>query len=135
MFILLPLGLVGIYTAIRDARTGVRKTGLLLAIYALTVFLIYSAIPYKTPWLALNLWLPLALLCGLGIEGIWARLKGATSRWIAAIAVAALLVVLGRQTKTLAFDKPADETNPLAYAHTVGDLLRLPPRLEQLAEG
>jgi uncharacterized protein (TIGR03663 family) len=133
-FILFLLAAVGVYAAVRDAVAGARKTGLLLAIYALTVFLVYSAIPYKTPWLALNLWLPLALLCGLGIEGIWSRFKGATSRWIAAIAVVALLGVLGQQTKTLAFDKPADEKNPLAYAHTVGDLLRLPPRLEQLAK-
>jgi uncharacterized protein (TIGR03663 family) len=134
MFFFLPLGLVGIYTAIRDARTGVRKTGLLLTIYALTTFLIYSAIPYKTPWLALNLWLPLALLAGVGVEGIWREMKNSAGRWVVATAVVVLLAILGRQTKTLAFDKPADEKNPLAYAHTVGDLLRLPPRLEQLTK-
>ena len=37
---------------------------------------IYSAIPYKQPWLALNLWLPIALLCGLGVEGIWRKSSG-----------------------------------------------------------
>jgi uncharacterized protein (TIGR03663 family) len=132
-FVFFMLALSGVYAGIRDAAAGVRKTGVPLAVYALVIFLIYSAIPYKTPWLALNLWLPLALLCGLGIQGIWARLKGANSRWIAAIAAGALLTVLGRQTKALAFDKPADEKNPLAYAHTVEDVLRLPPRLEQLA--
>jgi hypothetical protein len=133
-FILFLLALGGAYAAICDAVAGVRKTGVLLAVYALAVCLIYSAIPYKTPWLALNLWLPLALLCGLGIQGIWARLKGVNSRWIAAVAVGALLAILGRQTKALAFDKPADEKNPMAYAHTVEDMLRLPPRLEQLAK-
>ena len=32
---------------------------------------IYSAIPYKTPWLALNFWLPLAILAGFGVEWLW----------------------------------------------------------------
>jgi uncharacterized protein (TIGR03663 family) len=131
--IFFPLALVGIYAAIRDAVAGVRKTGLLLAIYGVMVFLIYSAIPYKTPWLALNLWLPLALLCGLAVESIWKRLKKTTSRWVVILVFTAMLAFAGQQTKTLAFDKPADEKNPLAYAHTVEDLLRLPPRLEQLA--
>ena len=132
-FILFPLAILGVYTAIRDAVAGVRMAGLLLAIYGPLVFLVYSAIPYKTPWLALNLWLPLALLAGVGVGGIWWQLKNSAGRWAVSIAVVVLLAMLGRQTKTLAFDKPADEKNPLAYAHTVEDLLRLPPRLGQLA--
>jgi uncharacterized protein (TIGR03663 family) len=133
-FILYPLALVGVYVAIRDAIAGTRKSGMLLAIYALTVFLVYSAIPYKTPWLALNLWLPLALLCGIGVTWITTFVKTETNRWVAAVAVSVLLVILSRQTKALAFDHPADQKNPLAYAHTVEDLLRLPPRLDQLAK-
>jgi uncharacterized protein (TIGR03663 family) len=134
LFIFTPLAIVGVYSAIRDAVAGVRKSGILIAIYAVAVFLIYSAIPYKTPWLALNLWLPLALLCGLGFERIWMFLKSKASRWIAAVALCILLAVVGRQTVALAFDHPSDQKNPLAYAHTVEDLLRLPPRLEQLAK-
>jgi uncharacterized protein (TIGR03663 family) len=130
--IFFPLALVGIYAAIRDAVASARKTGPLLAIYGVMVFLIYSAIPYKTPWLALNFWLPLALLCGLAVESIWKRLKKSTSRWVVILVFTTMLAFAGRQTKTLAFDKPADEKNPLAYAHTVEDLLRLPQRLEQL---
>jgi uncharacterized protein (TIGR03663 family) len=132
-FILYPLALLGVYVAIRDAIAGNRKSGILLAIYAAAVFLIYSAIPYKTPWLALNLWLPLALLCGIGVAWIRTFLKTETTRWVAAIAVGVLVVILRRETKALAFDHPADQKNPLAYAHTVDDLLRLQPRLEQLA--
>lgn len=133
-FILFPLAIVGVYAAIREAIDGSRKSGLSLAIYAVAVFLIYSAIPYKTPWLALDLWLPLALLCGLGIARIWALLKNATGRCLVGIALGFLLALIGWQTVTLAFEKPADPKNPLAYAHTVEDLLRLPPRLEQLAK-
>ena len=35
-----------------------------LIVYAVTMFVIYSVIPYKQPWLGVNLWLPQALLVG-----------------------------------------------------------------------
>ena len=42
-----------------------------LACYGLLLAAIYSLIPYKTPWLALNLCLPLALLAALAVESLW----------------------------------------------------------------
>jgi len=131
-FLFFIVAAAGIYVVICDAVAGTRPAGLLLAIYGLLIVLIYSAIPYKTPWLALNFWLPLALLCGLGIEGIWLQINSAAGRWIAVIAIAALLLVAGQQTKTLAFDRPADERNPLAYAHTTEDIVGLPARLAEI---
>lgn len=133
-FIFLLVAAAGIYGVICDAFAGVRRAGALLAIYALMSFLIYSIIPYKTPWLALNLWLPLVLLCGIGVEGVWQQFTSATGRWVAALGIAALVLVAGQQTKTLAFDFPADEKNPLAYAHTGEDMLRLPARIEESAK-
>ena len=132
LFLFFIVAVAGIYAVLCDAASGTRRAGLLLTIYGLVIFLIYSCIPYKTPWLALNLWLPLALLCGLGVEGIWLQMNNATARWIAGIAVAALVLVAGEETKTLAFDHPADERNPLAYAHTTDDILGLPQRIEEL---
>jgi uncharacterized protein (TIGR03663 family) len=133
MMVLFIVAAAGVYGAICDAVAHVRKPNVLVVIYGAIVFLIYSAIPYKTPWLALNIWLPLALACGLGVTAFWEQMKTAGARWFIGIAGAFLLAILGAQTKLLAFDLPADAKNPLAYAHTVDDLLRLPPRLQQLA--
>jgi uncharacterized protein (TIGR03663 family) len=134
MLVLSIVAVGGGYAAICDAVSHVRKPHLLLVIYGLIIFLIYSAIPYKTPWLALNLWLPLALTFGFGVAAIWEQMKNASGRWFVGIAGAFLLAVLAAQTRLLVFDQPADEKNPYAYAHTVEDLLRLPPRLEELAK-
>ena len=134
LFIFLIVGAAGIYAVICDAVAGTRRAGLLLAAYALGIFLAYSAIPYKTPWLALNLWLPLALLCGLGVEGVCLQFTSTAGRWIAAVAVALLVIAAAQQTKTLAFDFPADEKNPLAYAHTTADILNLPARLTEICD-
>ena len=132
-FIFFLLAAVGIFAGIRDAVTGLGKIGVLLTVYAVTVFLIYSGIPYKTPWLALNLWLPLALLCGFGVERVWMLVRRTPIRWIAVIAGGVFRAIVGRETVALAFQNPADQKNPLAYAHTVDDVLRLAPRLERVA--
>jgi len=124
----------GVYAVVCDVFASRRRSGLVLAIYALLIFLIYSFIPYKTPWLALNLWLPLALLCGLGVEGVWQQFPSATGRWVITIVTAALVLVAGEETKTLAFDHPADEKNPLAYAQTTEDILGLPIRITEVCQ-
>ena len=78
---------------------------MLLVIYGLVIFLIYSAIPYKTPWLALNLWLPLALICGLGVAAFWENVKSPGARWGMTVVLAVLLAGLMTQTKVLVFEQ------------------------------
>ena len=124
---MLGLAALGFFRALTSAR----HFGLL--VYALLVAGIYSAIPYKTPWLALNLWLPLSLLAGLAVQWLWvARPRGS-----ARVGVLACLGVCGffmtSDLRQRVFLTPSDETNPYAYAHTGGDLLRLAPRLQELA--
>ena len=133
MLVLLIVAAGGIYAAAYDVVNGLGKAPLLLVIYGFLIYLIYSAIPYKTPWLALNLWLPLALACGLGVAAFWDHIKNAAGRWVVSVAGLFLLSTLALQTKVFVFDRPADERNPYAYAHTAEDLLGLPPRLKQLA--
>ena len=130
--VLFLLAGVGVFAGVREGGAGRRKIVIMLAVYTVAVFLIYSAIPYKTPWLALNFWLPLALLCGWGVERVWVLVKRTPFQWVGVIAGGVLLGVIGRETVALAFLHPADQKNPLAYAHTVDDLLRLAPRLEQV---
>jgi hypothetical protein len=132
--VLFPLTLAGVYIAIWESVQGNRKPYLLLTLYALVTFVVYSTIPYKTPWVALNLWLPLALINGLGVAGIWALIKNPAGQWLAGIACASFLAVLGLETKALVFEKPFDEKNPFAYAHTGEDIRRLPQRLNELAQ-
>ena len=132
-FIFFFVIVAGIYAAVCDAIGGTRRTNLWLTIYGLIIFVVYSAIPYKTPWLALNLWLPLALICGFAVEAIWLQMKKSSGRWLIVTVGAGFLSVIAVQTKTLVFEKPADEKNPYAYAHTTEDILRLAPRLEELA--
>lgn len=97
-------------------------------VYAAAIFLLHSFIPYKTPWLALNLWLPLALLAG-GLLTLPQR------RWI--MGGALLLAIVGlsaRDDVRRVYRRPADDFNPYAYSHTTEDVHeRFAPYVEGLA--
>jgi uncharacterized protein (TIGR03663 family) len=107
----------------------------MLTIYGISICLIYSVIPYKNPWLAINLWLPIALLAGVGFQMLWLRMARLPVRIALTVFASALLVGAGRETRQWVFARPADERNPYAYAHTVEDLLGLPERVDQLSRG
>ena len=108
-----------------------------LACYGLLIAVIYSLIPYKTPWLALNLWLPLTLFAANAVESLW--LWG-TTRLIQRATVPAFCtlaaltgVLIAHDTRQRVFLYPADESNPYAYAHTSEDILGLPGEIADLA--
>jgi uncharacterized protein (TIGR03663 family) len=109
------------------------KTFPALVTYTVVVTLLYSLIPYKTPWLALNLWLPLALLAGNGFGRCWQKTRNNVGRGCIAAIAAICLIGFGHETWRRVFVAPADERNPYAYSQTVEDFLRLPDRVQQLA--
>ena len=108
-----------------------------LAYYALFITVIYSSIPYKTPWLALNLWLPLTLFAASAADSLW---RWSTKRLgqratIPAFGILATLtgVLIAHDTRQRVFLHPADESNSYAYAHTSEDILGLPGEIADLA--
>ena len=115
-------------------RVAVSSRRIFLTVYGGITVLIYSAIPYKTPWLALNFWLPLALLAGVAVEWIWFALPKFSARTGILAGLAGMGILIAHDTRQWVFLQPADEKNPYAYAHTGEDLPRLPGRLEELAQ-
>jgi uncharacterized protein (TIGR03663 family) len=109
-----------------------------LGFYALFLAVIYSLIPYKTPWLALNFWLPIALFAGLAINSLRHMpakshaLRVAMPFFCILVGVVAT-VLAAHDTHQRVFVHPADETNPYAYAQTSEDLLGLPALIELVA--
>jgi uncharacterized protein (TIGR03663 family) len=121
---------IGLCRAFRSPAAGIRFA---IAIYTLLIAAIYSAIPYKTPWLALNFWLPVAVLAGIGVERLWLAWPRFSIRTLILIITIAIGFLIAHDTRERVFQIPADEKNPYAYAQTGEDLLRLAPRLEELA--
>lgn len=129
------LGCIGLFGTMRKRD---RSPWGFLGWYAVFVVTIYSMIPYKTPWLALNFWLPVALFAGLAIKWLWCM----PAKYPAVrIPIRGFCVVLGvvgavliaHDTRERVFTHPADEGNPYAYAHSSEDLLGLPEAIADVA--
>lgn len=104
-----------------------------LAVYALLLTLVFSLVPYKTPWNLLPFWQPLLMLSGVGIAWISLRWKRVWLR----VALSALCLAgaahAARQAWQGSFVYPADTRNPYVYAHTSTAIFRLAERVTQIA--
>ncbi len=134
---------VGFVTSLsRWERAGVRAvqggwaTGFcrFLAFYTLVLTVLYSAIPYKTPWCLLSFLHGMILLAGIGAWAILRRLPGWPLKALAAVGLAAGVAHLAWQCYALNFRYCADhQRNPWVYAHTSSNVLELASRMERLA--
>jgi len=127
---ILVLAVVGLGAA---ARPGAGLWPRYLGWYAVISCVIFSAIPYKTPWNLLPFYAGAVVMAGYGTAAL---LRGPSSRAGRAILAAAVLVAVSHlavQDWRANFRYPADPRNPYVYAHTVPDFLRLAARVTDIA--
>jgi uncharacterized protein (TIGR03663 family) len=116
------------------------RVGLMLATWSLAVLGVYSAIPYKTPWLVLNALLPLGLLGGWAVDRAVAwlvRRPGAAGPGLAAALGAVILAGAGWQAeraRRLAYREPDDPGHAYVYVQTRRDVRRLLNRVAAAAD-
>lgn len=119
-------------------RKGIEKMDInllrFLVIYSLLMTLLYSMIPYKTPWCMLSFLHGLILLAGIGVASVYNVVRGIVPKLIWVTAVGVCIFILGQQSVRAIFRYCADERNPYAYAHTVSDYLRMIQRIEDIAK-
>jgi len=119
------------------AGRGVPERGLpfarFLAFHTLLVAAAYSAIPYKTPWCALQFMAGACLLAGVGAAWLASLPGSRTARTAVAVLVAAAAGHLAWEARRACFTYAADNRNPWAYAQPVPDVRRLADRILSVA--
>lgn len=129
---LMILSTVGFIIALWKARN---RFAIFAGAWAFGITLAYTMIPYKTPWLALNFVIPLAIISGYGIGQI-----GLTSKNIVrqAVAFAVILAALGvgvAQAFSLNFRHyDTNDEYPYVYAHTHREFLDMVAEFEKYAK-
>lgn len=100
-------------------------------LYGFLSLLLYSTIPYKTPWLVLSSYTSLALAAGLAIRFLYVRYSNG---WIRVIIIGVSLYCLFGQYKLtkLANRYAADARNPYIYQHTSPQFQKLVNRITDL---
>jgi len=95
----------------------------LASTHALALLIVYSMIPYKTPWLMLGVIQLATLPAAFAFTEAWRRFPHAAARAALLMLLAAALGSLGRQNAMANGRFAADERNPWVYAHTSRDCL------------
>ncbi len=122
------LAAAGVWRAILKRDPFLRFTG----VYALTVAVLYSALPYKTPWLALNFWFPVMLIAGAGAAWL-VRTPDVGLRVANTVVVIAGIANLSWEAWNLSVPEATNPENPYAYTQTATDVFTIRDRVTQLA--
>lgn len=121
----------------------VRKTNLagvnlklvrFIAFYTIIMTLVYSVIPYKTPWCLLGMLHGMILLAGTGAAAIIRSLPNMLWRVLVGVVLAAGVGHLAWHSYMGSYKYHADPRNPYVYAHTTEDVLIVKQRLETIAK-
>jgi uncharacterized protein (TIGR03663 family) len=129
--VILALSVVG---GLLSLRRKANRFTLFASLWGFGLLAAYSLVPYKTPWLMLNMLLPLALVSGAAVEWLCqAGRLGSTRRATATAAVAIALLLSGWQCLRLNFWRYDDPSHPYVYVQTRRGFLELPVTVDRLS--
>jgi uncharacterized protein (TIGR03663 family) len=133
--IILVLAAVGLAASFRAECIGNvdRNLARFIAVYAIVMAIVYSAIPYKTPWCLLGFLHGMILLAGVGVMAIVAWVRGPVPRRVTLAAITVAAAHLAFQAYRGSYVNYSDSSNPYVYAHPTKDVLRVVRDVEALA--
>ncbi|PYK58816.1 MAG: hypothetical protein DME21_14940 [Verrucomicrobia bacterium] len=105
----------------------------IIAFYTAGLTLIYTVLPYKTPWCLLGFLHGMILLAGVGAAALLRACQPRSLKWTAGIFLLAGSAHLGWQAWRASFPCCASQFNPYVYAQTSPDILKLVDKVEALA--
>jgi predicted membrane-bound mannosyltransferase len=104
-----------------------------LGFFTLVMVVVYSAIPYKTPWCLLGFLHGMILLAGAGAVLLVRAFRNLTAQALVCVLLIAGASHLGWQAFAGSFRFASDPRNPYVYAHTGTDVFEIVGRLHDLA--
>lgn len=122
---ILSIGTVGFLTNLWRARG---RFAVFAGFWAVGVLAVYSLLPYKTPWLALNIVVPFGIVAGLGFDILFGASGKLRSSFLPRVVVALTLLLAiwtayqSLQLNWLRFDS---QSHPYVYAQTPRAFLSL----------
>jgi len=132
--LLVLLYLAGTIISFRDVLISARKQPIMrfTAAYTLCLIVIFSAIPYKTPWNLLGFLPGMALLAGFATIRIYSWLIRKKYRIIFTGILVVAFLHLFWETLQLNFVFPADPLNPYVYAHPLPDVIEIEQSVREI---
>jgi uncharacterized protein (TIGR03663 family) len=133
--LIVTLAVIGFTAAITGKGTSFADSGLIrfLAFYTLIMTVVYSAVPYKTPWCMLGFLHGMILLAGLGVVVLVRSMPNKPARLIVILLLFVASFHLAWQAYLNNYKYYADSTNPYVYAHPTKDVFTIVDKIEYYA--
>jgi uncharacterized protein (TIGR03663 family) len=125
-----PILVLGVGGGLLSAIRAPSRTWVVIGLWAAGITTVYSIIQYKTPWIILNMLLPLALLAGLAVSELWHSRR---LRLGVPVVLGAAVLVSGYQAIDLNYRHYDDETYGYVFVHSTRDMLNLVHEIEATA--
>jgi uncharacterized protein (TIGR03663 family) len=118
---------------LRESLIGPIDLGLVrfLALYTVTETIVYSAVPYKTPWCLLSFLHGLILLAGVGAAALLAWARKPARRAVVAVLLVLAAGHLAFQAYRANYVYYADSRNPYVYAHTTPEIFTIVAKVKE----
>jgi predicted membrane-bound mannosyltransferase len=125
----LPILVLGVAGGLIVAFRARDRLTVVIGLWAAGITAAYSLIQYKTPWIVVNMLVPLALLGGLLMAELWrSRIRLAVP-----LIVVAAIAVNGYQAIDLNFNRYDDQTEAYVYVHSTRDMLAMIDEIQATA--
>ena len=124
-------GMVVSFMELSKSRKSSENFRAYLAALAVITALVYSAIPYKTPWNMLTFWVFFLIVAAIGFDYLLRLIKIRQSK---ILLTGILLIWTGWQIYLVNYYFYAYPDNPYVYAQTSPDFMRLVNRLNDLSQ-
>ena len=103
-----------------------------LTVIAITILVVYSVIPYKTPWCILTIGLPWILLAAVGFTDLWEMAHLLPWRVTLMVLVVAGLVIYALASYRLNFEEYDENDYKIVYVQTLRGYEEMPAVLAQV---
>ena len=104
-----------------------------IGFYTLILTVVYSLIPYKTPWCMLGFLHGMILLAGVGAVALVKLLPNVLPRLIILLLIFESSVFLSWQAYQSNYEYYSDSRNPYVYAHPTDEVFTIVQRIEEMA--
>ena len=104
-----------------------------ISIFSISQALVYSLIPYKTPWLLLNFWVGFLIIASFGIINFYHILNNKNFKMVYILIIGLILTHNVFQTYITSFFYPYQPENPFTYSQSTTEIVEVADKILMVA--
>jgi len=130
--IILLAAVGSLFLYLETEETALVRNMRMIEVFSVFLLIVYSLIPYKTPWNLLSFYMGLFFLAGYGLINLFWMMTSGWAKAIVAVVFGLISIhLLGQSFNE--YSAPADPSNPWVYGHTDGNFHQVIETIDSVA--